>query len=58
MPVHRNIIRKEISNLIYFIRGKRVLLDADLAELYGVETKHLNRAVKRKEDRFPADFMF
>ena len=40
------------------LRGERVLLDADLAELYGVETKLLNRAVKRNRDRFPDDFMF
>ena len=40
------------------LRGERVLLDADLAELYGVETKTLNRAVKRHSDRFPQDFMF
>lgn len=40
------------------IRGQRVLLDRDLAALYGVETKNLNRAVKRNLDRFPADFMF
>jgi hypothetical protein len=40
------------------LRGERVLLDADLAELYGVETKTLNRAVKRHRDRFPADFSF
>jgi hypothetical protein len=40
------------------LRGERVLLDADLAELYGVETKTLNRAVKRHRDRFPHDFMF
>lgn len=58
MTVDRSIIRKEIANLIYFIRGKRVMLDSDLAELYGVETKQLNRAVKRNEVRFPEDFMF
>jgi hypothetical protein len=40
------------------IRGKRVMLDSDLAVLYGVETKQLNRAVRRNEDRFPEDFMF
>lgn len=40
------------------IRGQKVLLDADLAELYGVETGELNRAVRRNLDRFPADFMF
>lgn len=58
MKTNRSIIRKEIANLIYFIRGKRVMLDSDLAELYGVETKQLNRAVKRNVARFPEDFMF
>lgn len=58
MKTNRSNIRKEIANLIYFIRGKRVIVDSDLAELYGVETKQLNRAVKRNADRFPEDFMF
>ena len=44
--------------LVRLIRGEKVLLDADLAELYGVGTKVLNQAVKRNLDRFPADFMF
>lgn len=44
--------------LVLAIRGEKVLLDADLAELYGVETKALNQAVKRNLDRFPDDFMF
>jgi len=43
---------------IYMIRGKKVMLDRDLAELYGVETRVLNQAVKRNEKRFPSDFMF
>lgn len=47
-----------IEKLIREIRGCRVILDADLAGLYGVETKALNRAVKRNSDRFPEDFMF
>jgi len=47
-----------IINKIYFIRGKKVMLDSDLAELYGVETKQLKRAVRRNIDRFPDDFMF
>ena len=50
--------RPEVENLIYLIRGSRVMLDADLARLYGVETGALNRAVKRNADRFPGDFMF
>lgn len=53
MGFSRSIIKKEIANLIFFIRGKRVMLDSDLAELYGVETKQLNRAVRRNSDRFP-----
>jgi len=54
-----NIIPQEvIENKIIFIRGKKVMLDKDLAQLYGVETKALNRAVKRNLDRFPDDFMF
>ena len=48
----------EIKNLIYTVRGQQVMLDSDLARLYGVETKALNRAAKRNEDRFPADFRF
>jgi hypothetical protein len=48
----------EIDSKIYVIRGKRVMLDADLAKLYGVETKYLNKAVGRNIDRFPFDFMF
>ncbi len=47
-----------IEHKIYFIRGRRVMLDRDLAELYEVETKNLNKAVKRNFDRFPDDFMF
>ncbi|MBS1659697.1 MAG: ORF6N domain-containing protein [Bacteroidetes bacterium] len=47
-----------IRDRIYFIRGQRVMLDFDLATLYGVETKALNQAVKRNSDRFPEDFMF
>ncbi|MDQ6938892.1 MAG: ORF6N domain-containing protein [Verrucomicrobiota bacterium] len=44
--------------MIHELRGQRVMLDADLAAIYGVETKALNRAVKRNRDRFPDDFMF
>ena len=47
-----------IEGLIYQIRGERVLLDQDIANLYGVETKVLVQAVKRNEERFPSDFMF
>ncbi len=52
VPVER------IERSILLIRGQRVMLDTNLAELYGVETKVLNRAVKRNIDRFPRDFMF
>ena len=48
----------QIQNLIYEIRGCKVMLDSDLAKLYGVETFNLNKAVKRNLSRFPKDFMF
>jgi len=47
-----------IARVIYALRGQRVLLDRDLAALYGVETRALNQAVKRNAARFPSDFMF
>ena len=47
-----------VQNLIYEIRGKRVMLDSDLAKLYGVETRALKQAVRRNIGRFPSDFMF
>ncbi|OPZ31114.1 MAG: ORF6N domain protein [Bacteroidetes bacterium ADurb.BinA174] len=47
-----------IQNLIYEIRGQKVMLDRDLAEMYGVETRILIQSVKRNKDRFPDDFMF
>ncbi|HXD78694.1 MAG TPA: ORF6N domain-containing protein [Puia sp.] len=52
------IAEDRIINKIYLIRGKKVMLDRDLAELYGVETRVLNEAVRRNEKRFPEDFMF
>jgi hypothetical protein len=48
----------EIKNLIYEIHGQKVMLDSDLADLYGVELKVMNQAVKRNIGRFPSDFMF
>ena len=55
----RSVIPAErIERAILLIRGEKVILDADLAALYGVETKVLNQAVKRNIDRFPKDFMF
>ncbi|HLC83773.1 MAG TPA: ORF6N domain-containing protein [Bacteroidia bacterium] len=47
-----------IMNQIYYIRGQKVMLDSDLAELYQVETKYLKRHVNRNISRFPSDFMF
>jgi len=47
-----------IERRIYFMRGQRVMLDSDLANLYHVATKSFNQAVKRNQDRFPKDFMF
>ncbi len=53
------IVSEEIIiNKIYLVRGHKVMLDRDLAEMYGVETRVLNQAIKRNEKRFPADFMF
>lgn len=52
------IAEQKILNKIYAIRGEKVLLDVDLAEMYGVETKQLKRQVRRNKDRFPKDFMF
>jgi hypothetical protein len=49
---------ENLAKLVFLIRGEKVLLDADLADLYGVATKVLNQAVKRNLDRFPEDFMF
>ena len=54
--IAESIVR--ISGRIMLVRGQRVMIDADLAELYGVPTKVLNQAVKRNLDRFPDDFMF
>jgi hypothetical protein len=51
-------IELDIDKRIYQVRGKRVLLDEDLAQLYRVTTKAFNQAVKRNLDRFPSDFMF
>jgi ORF6N domain-containing protein len=52
LPIER------IERLILLIRGQKVMLDADLAELYGVHTNALNRAFQRNRDRFPEDFVF
>lgn len=49
---------QEVTERIYTVRGKRVMLDRDLAELYQVKTQALNQAVKRNRERFPKDFMY
>jgi hypothetical protein len=49
---------EKIRDKIYQVRGKKVMLDEDLAELYGVSTKRLNEQVKRNSKRFPSDFMY
>jgi phage regulator Rha-like protein len=59
MPETNAIVRQgRIESRILLVRGHRVMLDADLAQLYGVTTKRLNEQVKRNQERFPADFMF
>ncbi len=55
---HELTLRDDIRSRIYTIRGVQVMLDMDLAKLYGTETKILNRAVKRNRERFPEEFMF
>jgi hypothetical protein len=52
------LVPQVVANRILQLRGQRVMLDADLADLYGVETRALNQAVKRNLERFPEDFMF
>ena len=52
------VLVEQVERRILLLRGQKVMLDRDLAELYGVETKMLNRAVKRNRERFPGDFMF
>jgi hypothetical protein len=51
-------VPEQLAPLVHYLRHEKVILDSDLAELYGVETGHLNEAVKRNLDRFPSDFMF
>jgi hypothetical protein len=52
------LVAAPLEQRILTIRGKRVMIDADLAELYGVQTRVLNQAVRRNQERFPAEFMF
>jgi hypothetical protein len=58
MTEKMNVTEHLIVSRIHVVRGQRVMLDEDLAEMYGVETKRLNEQVKRNPDRFPDDFMF
>ena len=67
MPKQTDIVKKansdsiqllSIQQRIFVVRGQQVMLDRDLAQLYGVETKVLNQAVKRNIERFPNEFMF
>lgn len=53
----RMVVVEQIEQKIYFVRGIKVMLDYDLAPLYGIEVKYLKRAVKRNLSRFPSDFM-
>ena len=57
-PTEALVPAELIERRIYFIRGRKVMVDADLAGLYQVQTKALNQAVRRNRERFPADFMF
>lgn len=52
------VMERKILNRIYIVRGQKVMLDSDLAEMYKVETRRLNEQVKRNKSRFPKDFMF
>lgn len=58
MNATKDLVKKTDDSLIYTIRGDKVMLDEDLARIYGVDTRTLNQAVKRNSNRFPKDFMF
>ena len=61
MPKTKQLIstpKEQIENKIFFVRNRKVMIDSDLAKLYGVSTKRLNEQVKRNRKRFPEDFMF
>ena len=58
MSKSRNSLIERVEHRILLIRGQKVMLDADLAELYGVPTKRINEQVRRNAQRFPVDFMF
>ena len=55
---NKEISAEVVATKILLVRGRKVMLDRDLAELYGVKTKELNQAVQRNLERFPADFMY
>ena len=50
------VVQEHLAQLVFFVRGEKVMFDADLAKLYGVSTKALNQAMSRNKARFPADF--
>ena len=52
------MLAPDVARLIHLVRNQRIILDADLARLYGVQTLRLNESVKRNRDRFPKDFLF
>jgi hypothetical protein len=56
--MHKELVHPDLENLIFFFKGKRVMVDADLAILYIIPTKALKQQVKRNPERFPPDFMF
>jgi len=58
MPRRQSALAFSVESQILFLRRQRVILDADLAQLYGVPVKRLNEQVKRNQERFPSDFMF
>ena len=59
MPKNKSLIKpEEIQNCIQEIRGRKIIIDSDLARFYGVETRRLNEQVKRNKQRFPVDFLF
>lgn len=58
MNATKKLVKSTDDSLIYIIRGQKVMLDEDLARIYGVATRALNQAVKRNQERFPQEFMF
>ncbi|NTV30145.1 MAG: ORF6N domain-containing protein [Candidatus Omnitrophica bacterium] len=56
--MHQRISKQDVAEKIHIVRDQRVILDADLARVYGVSTKAFNQAIKRNQQRFPADFSF